>query len=118
MVSEAHSVLTLLLPSLGDSLGLVLILMEWLSIRGRRSALYAPENHFTGPWVAVLPVETLFDHLVVRRDVSGVEDGMTFVVLRRSPKSEHRISRGFEREEVIVSAVDHQKGHSDSASPT
>src|SRR5437870_11309542 len=60
------------------------------------------------PLIAVEPVEALFDYLVVRRHVPSVEDGMTFVLLRRSESSEHRILRGFQREEEIVSAVDHQ----------
>src|SRR6266853_1063089 len=36
---------------------------------------------------------------------------MTFVLPRRSESSEHCILRGFQREEEIVSAVDHQGRH-------
>ena len=53
------------------------------------------------PFIAVEPVETFFDHLVVRRDVPSVEDCMTFVPLRRSENSKHRILRGSQWAEVI-----------------
>jgi len=63
------------------------------------------------PLVAVEPVEDLFDHLVVRRRVSTIKHGVTFVLFRCSEKSEHRFLGRFQREDVIVSTVDHQDGH-------
>ena len=46
--------------------------------------------------------------------MSGVENRVALVLLRRSEKPEHRILRRFEWEEVIVSPIDHQNGHRDS----
>src|SRR3989442_3195093 len=41
----------------------------------------------------------------MRRDVSRVKDGVAFVLLRRPEKPKHRIVRGFQGKEVIVSLL-------------
>ena len=50
-------------------------------------------------------MEDFFDHLGMRRNVSRVKDGVAFVLLRRPEKPKHRIVRGFQGKEVIVSLL-------------
>src|ERR1700722_602861 len=61
--------------------------------------------------IAIEPIEGFFNHLVVRSDMPCFKNDVTLVFFRRAEKLEHHILRGVQREQVIVAAVDHQRGN-------
>jgi len=97
--------------------GSVLVARDWAIVLNKSYGyanleLQRPERIplIDRPEILVHPVQGFLDQLIARDVVSGVVNDMFLVFLFRSEHAVERFLRGFEREEEVISSVEHEHG--------